>query len=286
MRTIIIMLLAICFATPGAQAIDLQTAMKNKTIQAELLSKGGHRGACIKLNIANQQPTTVIINIVPGTYLANTDTNYQDIILVDEVRIVLKPTEQKTILLNGLCCKRSRRCPQLDQPFALRQEIDSSIAGLCNLIRSTKEFEYAGQEAMWSLVDKTDPNEIVGEDSSNTMALRKFVADALHIPVKPFIWTSYNRPAQVIANELTINTQGNYHVRNVQANDIIEYGVYDATDSAVSVIGKAIAQENRWNRHNVVWNIALEHLDLNQKCYFRIRVNGVVQKEWLYYFWA
>lgn len=279
------LVLLLCIPFVG-QSTNLQTALAQKMVKAQFVSTGGHRGQCLKLVIQNTKATPSKIQIEPGMYLENEDDTRQDIIVVDNQFFVLQAKEKREIALNGLCCKSKKASPGKGGTFIIRENTPASVVGLSKLLLELGEFQYAGQGALWNLVDNGDPNKIVGADSTKTMKLRQYVGKALKKEVKPFIWTSYNRPATVISNKLTIKTQGNHYVRNVKENDLIQYAVYDEADSAISVIKSEQVVANRWNKHNVKWSIELEDLNPSKKFYMRILVNGVIKKEWMYHFWA
>ncbi len=280
---ILSLLLFLPFITDGT---SLQDAVANKTVTVEFLSNGGHRGHCLQMIIENKKSNTNRIQVEPGTYLENDDKTRQDIIIVDNQFFVLQPKEKRTILLNGLCCKSKRASPLKGKPFSIRKKTSPDIQKLSMLLIELDEFQYAGQSAMWNLVDKGDPNQIVGADSVKTMKLRQFIGQALNKEVKPFIWTQYNRPATIVSNELSLKTEGNHFIRGVKENDLIECAVYDEANQAISAIKSENVLANRWNKHNVRWNFSLEHLNPSKKFYLRISVNGVIKKEWMYYFWG
>ena len=281
-KTILLMLL-IPFA---ANSTDLQTAISSNMVKAQFVSNGGHRGKCLKLIIENKGTSKAKIQIQPGTYLENEDTTRQDIIVVDNEFFVLQAKEKREITLNGLCCKSKKGSPGKGKPFSIREKSSPSIQKLSELLLELNEFQYAGQGAMWNLIDKGDPNKIVGADSIKTMKLRQFVGKALNKKVKPFIWTDYNRPAIVVSNKLSLKSEGNHYVRNVKQNDLVQYAIYDEADQPISAVKSERVVANRWKKHNVVWKLAVEELNPTKKFYMRISVNGVIKKEWLYYFWG
>lgn len=279
------LLFFLCIPFTG-YSTSLQTAISNQSVQAKFLANGGHRGHCLKLVIENKKTTKTDIQVEPGTYLENSNDKQQDIIIVDNQFFVLQPKEKREILLNGLCCKSRRAAPSKGTSFVIREQSLPKVKELCELLLELNEFQYAGQGALWNLVDKGDPNRIVGADSVKTMKLRQFVGKALNKEIRPFIWTEYNRPATVISNELSLKTEGNHYVRNVKANDLVQYAIYDEADQPISEVKSERVVANRWNKHNVQWNISVEHLNPTKKFYMRISVNGVIKKEWLYYFWG
>ena len=278
------LILILCIPFLGSST-DLQTAISQNIIEAHFLGNGAHRNKCLKLLTKNNTNEKVKIQILPGTYLENKDSSRQDIVIVENEFFVLAPNEKRELILKGFCCKRRRGSPLKGDPFIVRKEIDLQIAELCKLLLELKEFEYAGQEAIWSLVGNDDPNNIVGEDSSNTMQLRQYVGEVLGKKVKPFIWTSYGRPAMVTQNELSIRSEGNHYVRQVKENDLVEYAIYNEADSAVSNIISERVVANRWNKHNCKWKFVVENLNPTKRFFMRIKVNGTIQKEWMYY-WA
>lgn len=279
----LLILLFIPFVSNG---IDLQTAVSTNMVKAQFLGNGGHRNKCLKLLIENNSNTPTDIQILPGTYLENEDSSRQDIIMVENEFFVLQGKEKRELIFKGFCCKRRRGSPHKNDPFVLRTKVDQQMAKLSKLLLDLKEFEYAGQEAIWCLADNSDPNRIVGADSVKTMKLRNYLGKILGKKVKPFIWTSYNRPAIVTQNELSIISEGNHYVREVKPNDLIEFAIYDEADSAITEIKTERVIANRWNKHNCRWKFEARNLNPTKKFYMRIKVNGTIQKEWLYYFWG
>jgi len=279
-------LLIILFLPFLSNGIDLQTAVSQQLVKAQFMANGGHRNKCIKLILENNLAKPTEIRILPGTYLENPDTTRQDFIIVENNLFVLQGSEKRKLLLKGFCCKRRRGCPRNGDLFAIRPKVDKQMAALCNLLLQLKEFEYSGQEAIWCLADNADPNQIVGADSSKTMQLRQYIGKTIGRTIKPFIWTSYNKPAIITKHGLDIISEGNHYVREVKANDLVEYAIYNEADSAISEIRTERVVANRWNKHNCKWKFKVEDLNPANKYYMRIKVNGTIQKEWLYYFWS
>ncbi len=279
--------LFLCFSfSQIASGYDLVDAVVDKKLTAVFTSTGEHRGKCVNLVVESKVKSTLILEVNAGTYLINTDSNAQDYLITDFQILIIPPGGKQEILLNALCSTRFKNCPKKNGLFEIGYARSDASFNLCKLLQKTQQFEYTGQVAMWSLIEKTDPNEIDGSDSAATMKLRNFVGNALGMKVEPFNKKTYSKPAIVVSESLEIKTSGNHYVRQVQKNDRVEYAVYDKNDEAVSEVKTNVVIANKQNKHNVIWDFSLENLNPKETYYFKIKVNGVTQKEWAYYFWG
>ncbi len=288
MKTLSLFLLLITSAF-FSKAISLQEAIDKKLITAIFSSQGSHTGKSVLLSAQNISTTKLEINILPGIYLEQEDTTAQDHIVTETLMLVLNPKQKKDVFLFAMCCERQNSCPKMGSIFQLRNYDNSNVAELCKIIEKNKMQNYGGQEALWSLVNKTTPNNIAGEDSTAVMELRHFVGKALKKSVAIYKPSQYNLPAARNYNTLELISSGNHYIYQIKENDLIETAIYNQNNELVSRVDSAIlknviAENGFRTKHNVNWNFTLNDLDYRMKFYLRIKVNGVVQKEWKYDF--
>jgi hypothetical protein len=288
MKTLSLFLILITTAF-FSQAISLQEAIDKKLVNAIFSSQGSHTGKSVLLSAQNLSSAKLEINIEPGLYLEQEDTTTQDHIITETIMFVLLPKQKKEIPLFALCCERQNACPKMGSFFQLKNYDIKNIADLCKIIEKNKMQNYGGQEALWSLVNKTSPNDIAGEDSAAVMELRHFIGKTLKKSVAIYKPSQYNLPAARNYNTLELISSGNHYLYQIKDNDLIETAIYNQNNELVSRVDSAllknvVAENGFRTKHNVNWDFTINDLDYRMKYYLRIKVNGVVQKEWKYDF--
>lgn len=257
-------------------AIELSQAMNDKLISAEFRSKGIHSGESVILKIKNLSAKSIEIQITPGLYLKHEDDVYQDHVVVDEMILVLKGNEEKESVLHAFCTERSNACPVENSKFTLGVFKTTPLAILCSIINKNKQYNYCGQEAIWTIINNESPNQVVGDDSAVVMQIRNFIGTTLKKPVQAYKKEEYERPLVQVEETLYLESQGNFYVREVNAGDSVTCAVYDENNMAISEIKKSVVEENRWKKHNVIWHFKMDNLNPAHKFYFRIDRKSVV----------
>lgn len=277
-------ILLLCSISCLAMANNIQQAINTQKITAEFTSNGIHSGKSVSLSLQNKTSNNQTVLIEPGLELANENTESQDHIIVEQLLVNLKPNEKKIVQLNALCTQKSNRCPSKGSKFSIKENINKKRSELAQLIANTNQGNYTGQQAMWCFIDKDSPNNIEGEDSLAVMQLRHYIGKAHNFKVNPFDKNKYIRPVEIIRDNLSIETEGNYYVRNINPGDTITYALYNNENDTITSIKTDIAMVSQFRKHNVRWHFTAEELNPTQKYYLRIKVNGVVYKEWMYKF--
>jgi hypothetical protein len=272
--------------TTNSFAIKLHEAIILKKVTAQFKSTNEHSGKCITVLLNNNTKYILDIELDAGTLLDNLSEEAQDIILTENLITQLAPRSKQTGLLNGCCVIQHNRCPNSTDSFIIAASKNKATIQLAQLIANTPTQGYTEQEAFWCLTNENDIADIIGSDSIKVMKYRNFVGTVLNKPIPRYDAGPYTRSASVINSSLEIETNGKLILTHIKANDIIETALYDEEGNIVSQIikDKCIQPYGSYiiDRHKHNYNIVTSNLQLNKKYFLRVKVNGVVQREYMY----
>jgi hypothetical protein len=141
---------------------------------------------------------------------------------------------------------------------------------------------------LWTLLSNEDGNQITGPDSSKVMQYRSFVCGINNSKVQPYLRDTYYQPAsRTSSSSLELTSNGYVTLRDMKINDVIIAGFYSDKDSLVSEKIKVKVEQVFdgpiiKGKYKYVYEAGVKDLKIDGKYYFRIMVNGVVRKEYLY----
>jgi hypothetical protein len=282
-----IIIAVFCLFSAQAFGNNIQDAIAKKQVTAVFKVANDHSGKCVQLAIANNTNLKLKINMPAGLVLDNKDPEAQDIIITELLILELLPKAKKDILLNGCCIMQHNRCPMISDDFSLINSTNEPLIALANLIANSAQAQgYTEQNAIWSITNNNNIGSIEGDDSAKVMQYRQFVAKLLKQPMPTFVYSNYHKSGFASDTTLEIEVTGNLTLVNMKANDMIETGVYDAEGKLVSVLVKDKCIEPfgaiKKDKHKHNYAIEVANLKANKTYYLRVKVNGVVQREFSY----
>jgi hypothetical protein len=194
--------------------VSLQKAFDKKYITAKSICKGGLE---LDYSVSNLLKDSLLI-IIPAGWRFNSDAgknDYQDILLVHEEVLVLKPKETKKFDIKGYCCEATKGGPQKGAPYTLGKMADSSLVSLARYLNTHKVDENTEQYSVWAISDGKETANITSNNDSIAALLRTFVAV---IKGEPLPWYTLLKHAK-------ITSSGQVHDYPVRFKANINYGI-------------------------------------------------------------
>jgi hypothetical protein len=280
MKNIQLLLCLCCMAlVTKLKAVELTEGIKAKTFTVVFSGTGNHYGKCLKMEIVNNTNKPQTITCKPGIMLKSVDADFQDLIITQILNENILPKGKRIFLLNASCTERLDKCPDTSTHYIVKNVNDLRLKSLAEMIMKLDEQNYMGQQAIWSYMNNSDVNEIVGEDSNHVMMMRIYLGKMLFKDVLKYKPNKYFIKTPIVSSEVDLHAKGTEYLANINIGDAIEIGIYDQSNKLTSSITKMQAKENRFKAE---WDITANDLNEYGKYYLRIKVNGVVRKEWQY----
>ena len=182
--------------------MTLQKAIDMNLVKAKANSIGGYQGYCIKMNIRNLSPDSLIVLVEPGRRLNSLEDKYQDILVTKEELITLKKSEEKSFNVKGYCCQASNCAPSSNAVYGINKMADSSLVKLAEFLNKNCFGSDVEQHAIWAISNKHLTANIATNNDSLLLPLRQLVANLKgeKLPWYSIICGTYMYQNGVIAN--------------------------------------------------------------------------------------
>lgn len=238
----------------GRTLISLQKAFDKKYIITKAICKGGLE---LDYSVSNLIKDSLLI-IIPAGWRFNSDAgknDYQDILLVREEMLVLRPRETKKFNIKGYCCEATKSGPQKGAPYTLGKMADSSLVNLARYLNCHKVDSNTEQYSVWAISDGKETANITSNNDSIAALLRTFVAG---IKGEPLPWYTLLKRAR-------ITNSGDVQDQPVRFKADINYSVTDICYSYCYIIdakGQKVSEIfGKWllpekNEYNTNFNVA------------------------------
>lgn len=193
----------------------LDLAVKMGLISVTAKGNGGHNGPCVTLRLANLSNRALHTTIPPGWLLQNSDTEAQDLMVVDRVPVELAPHAERTVVCQAYCVESADRAPAEGVPFLSLGMAPMAWVKLAEHLQQNKVEGSNAQAAVWAVANDHD---IAAIDPAASI-LRKFVADLTgrELPWYDKAYAPPSLPGQVFSDvattihgsvEFVLNTHG------------------------------------------------------------------------------
>ncbi|MES2566430.1 MAG: hypothetical protein V4565_06165 [Bacteroidota bacterium] len=173
--------------------VSIQTAFEKKYITAKAICKGGLE---LDYSVSNLLKDSLII-FIPAGWRFNSDAgknDYQDILVVHEELLVLKPKQIKIFDIKGYCCEAAKGGPQKGALYTLGKMADSSLVCLARYLNSHKVDSNTEQYSVWAISDGKETANITSSNDSIASLLRTFVA---RVKGEPLPWYTLLKRANI-----------------------------------------------------------------------------------------
>lgn len=189
---IVLFVITFAFNYNKAKILNIEDAINNNYVSANITGLGGYRGYCILLQVSNLLNVDTTIYIEAGRRLNSIDSTVQDILITKEVKLFVKAGEQKNINLFGFCCQATNHAPSQNEKFDVGHLADSNLVKLAKFLNSNNYDNDIIQNAVW-VISNNHPIYSVG--SSNSTIRKKInnlyntLASIKHLPIE-YTWYS------------------------------------------------------------------------------------------------
>lgn len=219
------------FAPPAKTTLTLDEALAADLVTAELVSKGGYSGKCVKLKLYNNTKKNLEIVVPEGTLLYPEDEGDQTLLMPEQQILALTREDGRSFSIPGFCTEASDRSPGEGSSFSLGASSSNNLQKLAAYINAHPEvlkYEDAVQSAVWAVSNDHGVSSIYEEGKQPVHDLRAAVCD---ITGKENVWynTQTNRrmlddrsivsEPQSISGKLEITSESNMKVRSFVMND-------------------------------------------------------------------
>ncbi|MDX2173131.1 MAG: hypothetical protein SFY56_08430 [Bacteroidota bacterium] len=158
------------------QQLSLQKALDNKLVSARVHSLGGYQGYCIKMELKNLSPDSLIILVEAGRRLNSIDEKNQDILVVKEQFVSLKKYEDKYIEVKGYCCQANNHSPNTGAKYDVNKLADSNLVILARYLNAANFNKDVEQNAIWAISDNKNTANVTSANDTMILPLRNLVA--------------------------------------------------------------------------------------------------------------
>ncbi len=165
------------------KTLSLQKALDEKLVLAKVHSLGGYQGYCIKMEVKNLSPDSLVITVEAGRRLNSMDEKQQDILVVKEQIIVLKKFEDKYIDVKGYCCQAHNSSPCAGAKYDVNKLADTKLVLLANYLNVSNFKTDAEQQAIWAISDNQNTANVTATNDSLIIPLRNIVATIKNEPI-------------------------------------------------------------------------------------------------------
>ena len=192
-RLTVIFTLCIILTIESKTSVSIQKAFEKKYITAKAICKGGLE---LDYSVSNLLKDSLLI-FIPAGWRFNSDAgknDYQDILLVHEEFLVLKPKQTKVFDIKGYCCEATKGGPQKGAPYTLGKMADSSLVMLARYLNCHKIDANTEQYSVWAISDGEETANITSSNDSTASLLRTFVAK---VKGEPLPWYTLLKRARI-----------------------------------------------------------------------------------------
>lgn len=189
--------------------------------------------------VTNHTADTYEIRIENGRILDSEEENVQNMVIVNQDVIVLKP---KTVLKKpffAMCTQKHNAGPSSDRKYRLGNICEPNLRKLTQYIQDKKYFLYTAQNAVWSITDNLSPEYI---DDDNTVIADDLIAKVCEIKRIPKPDMESIRKNRNLVN--AHSARSFYVVKNfkfqikylLEKKSHVKVSLFDKTDKEVRVL--------------------------------------------------
>tara|TARA_B110000285_G_scaffold116400_1_gene131919 strand:+ start:902 stop:1768 length:867 start_codon:yes stop_codon:yes gene_type:complete len=182
-------------------SLDLQTAINQKKITAEIKSNGNYSDESVDYVISNNTNQILTIKIPSGTLFHPKDSGEQTLVLIQENVLTLKSKEKREGTFNAYCTESNDNCPTSDDEMTLGRNTNPQLDSLLQHFRNNKINSSQYQQAIWCVTDGKNVSNIV--NNSHYAELREYVSE---LTGQENTWYSTPQNVQVNSNGSIVST--------------------------------------------------------------------------------
>jgi hypothetical protein len=179
---------ALFFFTPNdihftkVESIDIHTAVKDKLVEVEVNSKGGHSGDCIALSIIPVSDKRFEFTIPAGTHFIAKNNPEQDIFVVEDQILAFDGKKEQSYSVEGFCSQADDHSPEEGSGFKMTLSKNKELIKLASFIKGKGYSNQTKQSAVWAVSDGESIATIFDDEQENVGDLRSYVCELTERP--------------------------------------------------------------------------------------------------------
>jgi hypothetical protein len=174
--------LSLCVGFLHAASVDIQTAVSKKMLTVAATGNGGYQGNCLKVTLANQTMNPINITVPPGLIFTDQDNGAQNLMVVEEYIVELKPKQSKALDMMSMCIEHHDYSPGSGDLFVMSSLASGYLNELARLIAKNDFQNSTAQSAVWAITDKTPLGDIHALDTAMASQMINIVCQATGQP--------------------------------------------------------------------------------------------------------
>ncbi len=235
-----------------------------------------HVGACISMEIYSISADALQLSLDYGYRLEPDDSIVQTMMVTQTLIVHLAPKQKKNYRIYAMCTQAHNGAPSDAQNFALGKRFSGNLLSLAELINRKKYQSNAAQNAVWCLTDNYELSGIVDADTTQTYALRRFIAQVKGLPLES-IYQGNSYDASASQPVMTIRTTYTGSLSyNIVGTAKVMIALYDEDNHMKIVyVNNEMQREGQYTYN---YRVTSDEMN-NKKHYLRMFRNGKLDEE-------
>lgn len=275
----LLLLLCSIAAAPAHAATSLLQAIKaHEVSMTAIKNTGSYHGKGLDLQLKNNTNKTIRVSVDPAMIFGPADTEYQDLVIIHDEVIVLKPNEEQTIPVQSFCAKSYAGSPRAHLSYKFRKQGDAVMIQLLRYIVNNNVDGSLAQNAVWVLTNHHYLGNIYsGNNDPEALKLTMYLAGLLHKPMPDFF--TYHKlnetPGEVAYNPKPLKMMAKFEYI-AETDQVLTLGVYTANGTTI----ESVFDNKPFGKGGHRFTVEFEAADVPAgKYYIRLLREGQVIKE-------
>ena len=215
-------------APTAEKEVNLNAAIKDGTIQAEVTSNGKHSGKSVKLSVTNTSNRTLKVIVPAGTAYVPGEDEEQTLIQLEEDFFVLEPKATKNHMIAAFCTEASDMCPSTGGSFKISTSSNKNLNKAIAYMKDKKIDKKSFQDIVWAITDDHSVSNIQAT-TPQTKEFRKYLAE---LTGQKDTW--YTSPQRHVINEQ----------RRIVSQTVVVHGQVQFPSDGTSVIRQEVIDKD------------------------------------------
>jgi len=136
-----------------------------------LLRKGGHP---LELSLNNLSGESLELVVASGQRFRSLDSTRQNLMILENQLITLKPGEKKKAAVIGVCINKSKSSPGKNK-YRIGKLASGVLLKVANFLGKNRIYGGTAQQAVWTITDNTSIENVKGNTNIQTRMVRSFL---------------------------------------------------------------------------------------------------------------
>jgi len=164
-------------STSRKNQFTIQELIKNPKFEVNIVSKGGHCGKCVGLEIISKTTKSIKVRIPAGTLFYPTDNDEQTLIAPKQEMFAVKKGKSNYFDLSGFCTESSDRSPKKEGEFKIGINKNKKLTKLLAFLKGNKKLKKSTiQEAIWCITNNNSIGNVYSANPEDVKELKKTLA--------------------------------------------------------------------------------------------------------------